>query len=447
MEIEVKPVTRIEGHLDIYVKIGDEDIDVQIKAGGFRGFEKILIGRPIEETPLIVSRVCGVCPIAHYLASIKAVETILGIKCPEASNTLREILELGGVIQSHLLHLGFLLFPDIANQNEETSNIYNTSLFKTLIKIRSKAIRIVEISGGRHIHPFNIVPGGVLRFPSRDDLDVIEIEAKEALKYLSGLYTKLSENIKRFIENNSNGIVYEKTAVAALSSSTNGIAFYDGMIKVLDNNNSELLFQPDDYIKFIAEEPVRYSYAKKPYIVINGIKKPFRVGSLPRLLLSSDIPYDISKDLYRDFKSINREWSLNPLLYNLARLIETIYCFEKIADLVDKIRRLPSTPRTKVGLREGEGVGIVEAPRGLLIHHLKCDRNGIVTYANLIIPTAINIPIMEYDIKKIVRYFIDKHYTKEDIEYNEVKKRILSLVRSYDPCVSCATHNIHVIKH
>jgi len=139
MEIEVKPVTRIEGHLDIYVRIGDEDIDVQIKAGGFRGFEKILIGRPIEEAPLIVSRICGVCPIAHYLASIKAVENILGIKSPEASNKLREILKLGGVIQSHLLHLGFLLFPDIVNHNEETSNIYNTSLFKTLIKIRSES--------------------------------------------------------------------------------------------------------------------------------------------------------------------------------------------------------------------------------------------------------------------------------------------------------------------
>lgn len=441
MRVEIKPVTRVEGHLHVYIEIVGGDVEVELRAGGFRGFEKILVGRPIEEAPHIVSRICGVCPVAHHLASVKAIDSLLGIEIPKASKIIREIMGLGGVIQSHLLHLGFLMLPDIGS-SQGMEDVYNTYIFRTLIASRSRAVHIVNISGGRHVHPFNAVPGGVIKLPSDQDLGVIESKARDGVKLLSELYGELSERVVRFVEDNAKEIAYRKSAVAALKGDTEGVEFYDGWIRVLDSDGGERVFQPREYTRFVVEEPVPYSYVKRPYIAVDGSRELFRVGPLPRLLLSSNIQYDVSKELYRDFETMNRKWPSHPLLYNLARLIESVYCFERIVDLVDELRNTPMIPRAKTVLREGDGVGVVEAPRGLLIHHYRCDKNGIITYANLIIPTAMNIPVMEHDIRETMKLLIDRYSV--DSEY--IKRKILNLVRSYDPCISCATHSIYIVK-
>ncbi len=437
MLVEIKPVTRIEGHLYAYIDIGEGGARVQLRAEGFRGFEKILIGRPIEEAPNIVPRICGVCPVAHHLASVKAVEAALGVEIPRASRMVREVMGLGGVAQSHLLQLGFLLYPDIEH-GEEVRNIYSTQLFKMFIVLRKCVLRIVDISGGRHVHPFNAVPGGVLKLPLREDIDVMRTEAKNGLKILSELYGELRERIESFIESNTD-VVYRRKSMAVLVGSKE-IEFYDGMVKIIDDNNAELLFQPSRYMEFIVEEPIEYSYSKNVYITINGAKKIFRVGPLSRLTTLREIQHGVSGEFYKDFKAVLSKWPQHPLLYNLARLIEVAYCLEKIIEVLDELQNTPATPRAKTMVEEGEGIGIVEAPRGLLIHHYRCSGDGLITYANIITPTTMNIAAMEQDIKELVETLIERQLN--NVEY--IKKRVLYLIRSYDPCISCSTHTIHI---
>ncbi|MCS7110951.1 MAG: Ni/Fe hydrogenase subunit alpha [Ignisphaera sp.] len=438
MMIEIKPVTRVEGHLYVKIVVRDGDVDVELRAGGFRGFEKILVGRPIEEAPNIAPRICGVCPVAHHLASVKAVDAALGVEPPRASRIVREIMGLGGIAQSHLLHLGFLLYPDIESGVEDRG-LYSTQIFKMLMTLRRCAARIVDVSGGRYVHPFNAVPGGVLRLPSRDDVHVLKSEAESGIRILAEVYGEIMERIESFIEGNSAEIAYIRTPIVVLTGSE-GMEFYDSTVKIVDDNHTKLSFDPQRYTDFVVEEPIEYSYSKRVYIAVNGVRKVFRVGPLPRLTASLEIPYEVTRRLYRESESLIRRWPQHPLLYNLARVIEISYCFEKIAALLDELSTVPSIPRVKITLKGGRGIGIVEAPRGLLIHHYECSENGLITHANLVIPTAMNIPSMERDIRETVRLLTDRH--TDDVEY--VKRKVMYLVRSYDPCISCATHTIHI---
>ncbi|MEM2388985.1 MAG: nickel-dependent hydrogenase large subunit, partial [Ignisphaera sp.] len=314
-------------------------------------------------------------------------------------------------------------------------------LFKKLVTLRRRAVRIVDVSGGRHVHPFNAVPGGVLKLFSREDIEVLKTEVEYGLKLLGEVYGDIVERVEKFIEDNADAMPCRGVPMAALAGNGKGIEMYDGVVKVvMDNTN--LLFRPNEYMKYVVEESIDYSYSKRVYIDVDGVRKIFRVGPLPRLLTSQEMPYDASRKFYRDFELLNSRWPLHPLVYNLARIVEIAYCFERIAELLNELQNVQALPRTKVELKEGEGIGIVEAPRGLLIHHYKCNGNGVITYANIITPTTVNIPVMEYDIREMVKLLIDRHV--DDAE--NIKRRILYLVRSYDPCVSCATHTIHIAK-
>lgn len=438
--IEIKPATRVEGHLHIEIEARDGDVDVRLRAGGFRGFEKILIGRPVEEAPNIAPRICGMCSVAHHLASVKAVDAALGVEPSRASKIVREIMGLGGVAQSHLVHLGFLLYPDIAGV-EGRGTHSSTQLFKMLMVLQRCATRIIDVAGGRHVHPFNAVPGGVLKLPLRDDVSVLRSEVESGMRILAEVYDSILERLESFIESNSTEIACVKTLTATLTGG-GGIEFYDGVVGIADENHIKLSFDADRYTDFIVEEPVDYSYSKKVYISIDGAKRMFRVGPLPRLTTSSEIPYEFSRKMYRDSESLIRRWPQHPLLYNIARVIEISYCFEKIAALLDELSTAPPIPRVKTTLKEGRGVGIVEAPRGLVIHHYECNESGLITYANIVIPTSMNIPVMEYDIRETAKILIDR-YT-DDVEY--IKRKVMHLVRSYDPCISCSTHSIHITK-
>lgn len=440
-QIKIKPVTRIEGHLQVDIEISGNDVNVRLRAGEFRGFERILVGRPVEEVVNIVPRVCGVCSVAHHLASVKAVEAALGIEPPQVAEITRKIMGLGGVAQSHLLHMGFLMLPDVIKVHG-AGDVYTTRLFKSISVLYSIALKITSISGGRHVHPFNAVPGGVLRALSREDVESIRKEAEVGLKTLSELSGEIINLLGKFIEDNAIDISQGKTSLIALVNGEKDPMFYEGAVKVVRSDGYEELVSPSEYSKLVREEPVEYSYSKRVYLDVGGSRDVIRVGPLPRLLVAPYEQRDLGKDLYKYFDVVNRKWPNHVLVYNLARLVEVAYCFEKILALLDELRVVGGEPRSQVALKEGEGVGVVEAPRGLLIHHYKCNSNGIVTYANIITPTTINIAAIEQDVKETVKSLIAK--SLDDPEY--VKTKVLYLVRSYDPCISCATHSIRVIK-
>lgn len=440
MLIEIKPVTRIEGHLYVYIEVKDS-IEVQLRATGFRGFERILIGRAAEEAPFIASRICGICSVAHHLASVKAIENAFGVEVPEYVKITREIMGLSGVVQSHLLHIAFLLYPDI-ELNRNTKDILTSELRKTLISIYRYATHITEIIGGRHIHPINIIPGGLARHISMDDINIIEDRIRIAITLFEKICDQLLDRMSEFVDILVHETSHKATAFATLTDNDNEATFYDGDISVVYGNELKLRINPNEYTKYIVEDVASYSYSKRPYVILNGSKNIFKVGPLPRSAMITNIPFEISKKLYLKLKSLIEKYGMHPALYNIARLIETIYCFEKILSLISILRRLPVKPRTRIDVRDGEGIGVIEAPRGLLIHHYKIDKNGLITYANIITPTAINIPAIEVDIKETVRRLID---SSNEVGY--VKKIILYLIRSYDPCISCSTHSINIIRH
>jgi len=386
----IEPVTRIEGNAVIEVKDGK----VYFKVIEFRGFEKFLEGRSFEYVPAITARICGICPVAHAVASARAVESAFGIDISERVEDLRRILLLAQTIQSHTLHLIFLTLPDY----------YNVDCFAKLpkdvvkigVELRRIANEIVSRIAVRPIHP-ELVVGGVAR-----DFDM-------KLDKLKSLLNDLKSKIDEF-EFLRNGEVLNETTY--LSLSTDGkIDFYGKTLRGFDGGIFE--FKPEDYQRYLDERVESFSFTKFPHL--NG--KVCRVGPLARLNLTV-LDTDFARDLSEPFKNVRHE----TLLYNYARLVEIVYCIEKILEIAENLRG--GSIRMEVKPKAGVGVGVVEAPRGTLIHHYEFNERGLLVRSNLIVPTTINNPAINLDL---------------NATYNKGGE-LEMIVRAYDPCLSCSTH-------
>ncbi|HDI75377.1 MAG TPA: Ni/Fe hydrogenase subunit alpha, partial [Thermoprotei archaeon] len=377
MKVVISPFTRVEGHAKVVLKLSEDGAvkEAKFKVLEFRGFEKILEGRPIEEAPRIASRICGICQVAHSLASAKAAERALGIEPPEDAIRLRRIMHYAGVIQSHLLHLIFLALPDYlpTRASSPLEYLFNNrkDLLKETIAARSASQKIVEIVGGKSIHPTTNLVGGIAKPPSREDWRKLLNSSKSLVLSLKKIFGELeqifeekAEELREYFE--------LKTWYLALARDGEG-DFYDGDLMFKGETDSFRL-PPEEYHKVILEETVAHSYIKYPYLV-KGEKKLVRVGPLARHNISSP---DVEN---------------NSLYYNVFRLKECIKLADEISTLLD--RPFKEKTFSKLVLRRGEGVGIVEAPRGLLVHHYKSDENGILEKVNIIVPTTINAPSIE----------------------------------------------------
>jgi F420-non-reducing hydrogenase large subunit len=390
----IEPVTRIEGNAKIEVKDGK----VYFKVLEFRGFEKFLEGRSFEYLPVITARICGICPVAHAVASARAVERAFGVDVSERVEDLRRLLLLAQTVQSHALHLFFLALPDYFNATNFLG--LPKDLVEIGIKLRKIANSIVERIAVRAVHP-EVVVGGVARDIDKADKYVAEL--KSALKDVEGVVDRLSI----FKE----GEVISETAYLALN--TNGyIDFYGERLKGFAGESFE--FDSDEYSNYIEERVESFSFTKFPYL--KG--KVCRVGPLARLNLTK-LDTDLAKSLAEDFREIRHE----TLLYNYARFVELIYCIEKAITILENLRN--GEIRTVVKPKAGSGVGVVEAPRGTLIHHYEFNEKGLLVKANLIVPTTINNTAINQDLNEI---------------YKKGKDYFEKVVRAYDPCLSCSTH-------
>lgn len=448
-KITINPVTRIEGHARVTIFLNDEgQVDeAYLHIDQFRGFEKFSEGRYFAEMPIITPRICGICPISHHLASAKATDEILGVDIPKPAKLLRELIHMGQIIQSHSMHFFELAGPDLIlgwDADPRIRNVVgliqaNPELALKAVKLRKYGQRIIELVAGRRIHPTFAIPGGVnqaLDPKARDEIlsgiDEMISYIKEGISIATDWIEKNKEECEQFAT--------FKSGYMGLIKDDGSLELYDGKIRFMDKDGKVVNdFCDKEYLKYIGERVEDWSYLKFPfYKPLGWPEGVYRVGPLGRLNASDSISTPIANEYMKEFKKINNGKPIEGSLYfHYARLIETIYGLERAREILEDKDSL-STDVLAIGKPTNEeGIGIIEAPRGTLIHHYWVDENGTIKKVNLIVATGHNNWAMSKSVESVAKGFIDGKNLKEDM-----LNRVEGAIRCYDPCLSCSTHAI-----
>jgi len=442
----VEPVTRVEGHGRVTIEVTTEKIkDVKVSVvEPPRFFEKLLEGKPAEEAPRISERICGVCPVAHHLASVKAVESAWDVKPPEAAVRLRRLLLLGQYINSHTLHAAVLALPDflgLKNRNVFSLAKEKPELADLALKIRRFGVDLTEKIGGREIHPVTAVPGGMSKpldgeakdnFLKRSD-EIVKGSMTMADSFLSIYESRSALDLQR--EMSSPETYY-------MSLHDNDLhEVYEGNVKVIDpKGKTQFNFPPKSYLDYIAERSLPTSYVKYPYLRKLGYPEGlYRVGPLARLNATKITTPKAGAYLGKFAKKFGNP-AHHPLAYNIARAIELVQAVELVQKMLRDERITGDDIRIEVKPKLGEGVGVVEAPRGTLIHHYATSGDGLIRTANLIVATGQNVPTIETGVRDFSKRMLPDILKEKD----EVAWKIETLIRAYDPCISCATHIVEI---
>lgn len=411
-------VPKIEGHATFYAHLRSGNIDEARVIGldGERFVEKLLLGRKYFEAPIITSRICGICPVIHNVTSVKAVEDACQIKVSAQIKELRKLLLSGQMIQSHALHLYLLVLPDFvgASSSFELQNTH-PSLFQNAIKLKHFADEIVRVVGGRAVHPVANVPGGFKSFPRKDELKKLINLAEESENLAI-------ETLKLFLTFDY-PVVSREMVYSALSSDKD-YAFYDGDIKDTLGHN----YQPQNYRRYIYEELVPYNRAK--FGTLKG--HVMMVGSMARYNLNREqFAASFLKEL--DALNIPKQFD-NPFDNIVAQAIENYYFVKLAKQLIGNLSEEGIIEEELAPVKKfGKGTSACEAPRGTLFHHYELDSDGYITKADIITPTVQNLPSMEFDMKQLSPLLKNK-------SRDEINHLIETLIRGYDPCITCATH-------
>ena len=444
--ISFYPITRIEGHAKVTIMLGDdgEVKDAYFHVMEFRGFEAFIRGRPVEEAPIIVTRICGLCSISHHLASVKAVDDVLGLDVPVWAEKLRLALHLAGIIHSHALHFFLLYSPDLLLSDLPVQRRGLPELAKrhpqfirNALAIRRFAQRVLEVLGGSSVHPTAAAPGGFAKpIDGEERLKLLDA-GNEAMKIFSETLSQVEEVA---VESASGGV--DKPSNFLSLHSEDDLALYDApKIKAISSSGSLIdEFTPREYLEHIGEYVVPWSYAKAPFLKKLGYPDgTYRVGPLARINIAEKLSSDWAEDLRVKFNLKSSRPIASTRYYNLARLVELAYCFDKLISILsDSSLERAEAPERRVRVESNYGVGVVEAPRGTLIHHYFVDDRGIITGANMIVATVQNTPIIGRDVKVVASKVL-----KEGSE-EKLLEEVSTLIRDYDPCLSCSVHCLNI---
>ncbi len=445
--ITIDPVTRIEGHAKITIHLNEEGrvARTHFHVTQVRGFEKFSEGRPYYEMPAITARICGICPISHLLASVKACDAIMAVRIPETARKLRELVHCGQFVQSHALSFFHLSAPDLLlgmDYDPAKRNIIgilekHPDLARDGIALRKFGQQVIERLAGERVHPSWTVPGGVnvpLAPQARDRILAELPQAKAIARRTLSLFKTLVDQFAEEIENFGS----TPTMYAGLVNAQGGLELYDGALRFRDPDGSIPADQIDasDYAAYIGEAAVATSYLKAPYYKPLGYPSgTYRVGPLARLNAAEVCGTPEADAELEEFRQRYGRIVHSAFFYHYARLIEIIYALERMESLLDDPAILGTHIRAKAGVNSLEGVGMAEAPRGVLIHHYKVDEKGAITWANLIIATGHNNLAIDRSIDQVSRHFVDGNHLREGM-----LNRVSAVVRAYDPCLSCSTH-------
>jgi NAD-reducing hydrogenase large subunit len=447
--IVIDPVTRIEGHSKITLRMGESGSveEALFHVTQFRGFEKFCEGRPFGEMPSLMARTCGICPVSHLIAGAKACDAILAVRVPKTGANLRRVLNLGQIIQSHALSFFHLASPDLLlghDSDPAKRNIFgvyeaNPQLARDGVRLRKFGQQIIERLAGKRIHPAWVVPGGVSEPLTDEKRDQILAEVPEAMAIVRRAFDWYKTSMHRYREEIRTFANFPSMFLG-LVSKDDELELYEGRVKVLDGAGHTVNegFQAPDYAEFIGEYAESFSYCKSAYYKPAGYPDGiYRVGPLARLNLVSRCGTPLADQEWAEFRALDRGAVLSSFHYHHARLVEILFAIEKVKLLLEEDEILSKNVRAFAGPNESEGVGISEAPRGTLIHHYRVDEQGLVTYANLIIATGHNNMAMNRGVLQVERQFVHGEKISEG-----ALNRVEAVIRAFDPCLSCSTHAV-----
>ncbi|MDP4262813.1 MAG: Ni/Fe hydrogenase subunit alpha [Bacteroidota bacterium] len=444
----ISPVTRIEGHANITIELDDNGnvSDALFHVNEFRGFEKFCEGRMYTEMPTITPRICGICPTSHTLASVKACEMIQGIQPTYTANLLRRLMHIGQNLSSHALSFFHLSSPDFLlgyDSDPAKRNILGIAeKFPDIalrgIRLRKFGQELSERITGKKIHIMGIAPGGMAYPLTEENRKALLNWIPEALQTV-----QLGINIIRKFHEENTAMVQSFANSPTLYLGTVGSGgeheLYDGKLRFIDADGIILQDQvsPQQYLDFIAERSVNWSYLKYPYYKPLGFDKGFyRVGPLARLNVATRMKTPLAQKEFEHFKSIGSGKPVHgAFYYHYTRLIEAL------SDVEDAERILNDPDVTSLHIQHhgrwnyDEGIGSTEAPRGTLFHHYKTDETGKLVKVNLLIATGQNNPSMNRSVLEVARQYVKGDDIKEGM-----LNRVESAIRCYDPCLSCSTH-------
>ncbi|NOX48877.1 MAG: Ni/Fe hydrogenase subunit alpha [Chlorobi bacterium] len=456
-KITIEPVTRVEGHGKVTIHIDDEGNITQSRLHivEFRGFERFVQGRPYWEAPVLVQRLCGICPVSHHLAAAKALDVIVGAGTGDGltptGEKMRRLMHYGQMFQSHVLHFFHLASPDLlfgVDGDPALRNIIGVAKkFPDLavqgVMMRKFGQEIIKATAGKKIHGTGAIPGGInkhltqeekdsfLNGPDPMNIDKMISWSQDALAFLKGYH----KDNKDFIDN----FAVFPSSHLSLVRKDGAMDLYHGVLRAIDKDGKKILHDVDyqDYLDYIGEEVKNWSYMKFPYLTEFGKEDGwYRVGPLARMNTCDFIPSPLAQKEFEEFKAYTHgKPNHMSMHYHWARLIEILHCAELMKDLLNDPDLMTGELVTK-GTKCSEGVGLIEAPRGTLFHHYAINENDQLTMANLIVSTTNNnIPM-----NMAVNYTAKQYMTGQKKITEGMMNAVEVAIRAYDPCLSCATH-------
>jgi F420-non-reducing hydrogenase large subunit len=450
----IQPVSRIEGHAKVTISLDDSGnvSDARVNVIELRGFERFCVGKPVEEMPRITTRICGVCPWSHHLASAKAADAVFGATIPSAGEKLRRLCNAIAYMEEHILHFYILSGPDFLLGSETeypTRNVIGVlaaapDVAKRVVKVRHMCAKMLEMVAGKAIHPAAAVPGGFSRPLQAEERDELVPMAEEALELAKFSIAFAKENIfpKHLDAVKTVGVI--TSGFLATVADDGGLDLYDGKLRMMYADGAFEEFAADDYADYIGEhvEPwtyLKFPYAKKkgPFALEDNAPSLYRVNSLARINVADHIPTPLAQEELEEFREKFGRPAQLTLLYHWARLIELLHNAELVNDLLQDSEITSSETRVAVTPRAARGVGVVEAPRGTLFHDYTTDDEGLLTHVNLIVATCQNNSAINLSVKQAAQALIkDGNYDQGTLNTVEMA------IRAYDPCLSCATHRL-----
>lgn len=457
--IVIDPVTRLEGHGRIQLFLDDDGrlTGTRFQVPDFRGFESFCVGRPAEEMPRITQKICGVCPTAHHIASVKALDALFGVEPPPAGRMIRELMHLAFILEDHLLHFFFLGGPDIiagpdARPDERdfrgVVRRLGREMFRNVLTVRRRVRELNGFLSGSPLYPVCGLPGGVSLAVRPEHRETIAATCRDALalvREVRAIFDRCfleDAGYRRWIEDERFQV---RTYCMGLVDAANRVRFYDGRLRVVDPDGTEAFrFGANRYAEYLEERVETWSYHKRMCLkpvgwrgLVDGPESGvYRVGALARLNAASGMATPMAQaEFERLYNALGPGPVHNALAYHWARLVEMLYAAEEMLRLAERpeltdpeVRRLPET------LNE-TGVGVCEAPRGALIHHYTADGDAMIRAVNLVVATQHNTAAIELTVDRAARAFIGEGGVSK-----QVLSRIEMAYRAYDPCLACATH-------
>lgn len=446
-KIVLQTVTRIEGHgkVSIFLDGRGEVERAHFHAVELRGFEKFCQGRMVWEMPLIMPRICGICSTSHHLAAAKACDNLFGVHIPPTAVKLRTLMNLGQIIHSQAEHFFFLASPDyFLGPDYSPTDRSLIGLMKAAPESAGKAIQlrkfgstICDMVGGRTIHPVSAIPGGMSKPLTHEQRFTLLKDAESVIDLALWAVKVAREIVERYASEFAPAFGTFPTPFLALTQHGQ-LEFYDGPMRIIGEDGQALdEFAPRGYLQYLGEQVADHTWMKFPFYLRKGWPDgSYRVGALARLNVAQGIDTPLADEELREFKRLgNGHPVFENFYYHYARCIEMLHAVEKARALLLDDEIVGDEVRVKVERHAGEGVGVVEAARGTLIHHFRADETGKVEMANLVVATVHNSAALDRTVAGAARHFVHGGKIEEGI-----LNRVEMAIRCFDPCISCATH-------